>query len=254
MFVNERRIKIMELLERKTSVTVSELMKLFGVSIETVRRDLEYLESQQVLRRVHGGAVSNQKMKHFANLESRMSENRELKRQLAGIAIRFIRENDTIALDTGSTAMELVPLLKEHFRRLTVITNSPEVFGALSDAEGFELIQIGGQYLRAEKAFYGHMALDAVNRLHFSKAFVFPSAVSLRHGIGVFVHELFDIQRAFIQQADEVFMLADSSKFEISAAIRLCDLSPSHTIITDRELPDDVYALYKKNAINVIKE
>ncbi|MBD2871912.1 DeoR/GlpR family DNA-binding transcription regulator [Paenibacillus arenilitoris] len=254
MFANERRMKIMELLEQKTSVTVSELMKRFGVSIETVRRDLEYLESQQALKRVHGGAVSNQKMKRFASLESRMSENRELKRQLAGIAIRYIREDDTIALDTGSTAMELAPLLKEHFRRLTVVTNSPEVFGALTDAEGFELIQIGGQYLRGEKAFYGHMALDAVNRLHVAKAFVFPSAVSLRHGVGVFVHELFDIQRAYIHNADEVFILADSSKFEIAATVKLCDVSPSHTIITDRELPEPIYSLYKKNAIPIVKE
>jgi len=253
LFANERRVRIVELLERKSSISVSELMKLFGVSIETVRRDLEYLENQQALKRVHGGAVSNRKMKSFANLENRMEENRALKQNLARNTIPFISDNDTIAIDSGSTAMELVPLLKEHFHKLTIVTNSPEVFGSLCDTDGFTLIQIGGQYLRDEKAFYGHMALDAIDRLHFSKAFIFPSAISLHGGIGVFVHELFDIQRAYIRNADEVFILADSTKFETSATIKLCDLSASHKIITDRELPEDIYARYKKNAVQIIK-
>ena len=253
MFANERRMKIVELLEQTTSVTVSELMKLFGVSIETVRRDLEYLEKKQALKRVHGGAVSNQKMKGFATLEERMSENKALKQQLAQIAVQYIQENDVIAIDSGSTAMEFVPFLKEHFRNLTIVTNSPEVFGALCDRDGFEMIQIGGQYLREERAFYGHMALDAVNRLYFSKSFVFPSAISLRHGIGSFVHELFDMQRGYINNADEVFILADSSKFETPATIKLCDLSKSFKIITDSNLPDHLFALYKKNSLQIIK-
>lgn len=253
MFADERRHKIMEMLENRPSVTVSELMTLFEVSIETVRRDLEYLEKKQALKRVHGGAVSNQKMKGIATLEERMSENRELKQELARTAISYIRENDLIAIDTGSTAMELAPLLKANFRRLSIATNSPEVFNALCDVEGFEMIQIGGQYLREEKTFYGHMALETIRRLHFAKAFIFPSAVSLRQGIGLFFHEIFDIQRAYIDHSDEVYLLADSSKFETPATIKLCDLSPSFKIITDSKLPDQVLALYKKNKLQIIK-
>jgi len=254
LFANERRMKIMEMLEQTGSVTVAELVKLFHVSTETVRRDLEYLEKRQALKRVHGGAVSFKKMKAFARLELRMTENRELKRYLSGIAASFIQEHDTIAIDSGSTAMEFVPFLKEQFRHLTVVTNSPDVFAALSDQAGFELILIGGQYLREERAFYGHMALDAVSRLHFSKSFVFPSAISLRYGVSMHVHELFDIQRVLIRNADEVFILADSSKFEQSAPIILCDLSPSFKIITDHQLSDHLASLYKKKGLTVIRQ
>lgn len=252
MFANERRMKILEVLERQSSVTVAELMQRFEVSIETVRRDLEYLESKQALRRVHGGAVSNQRMNSFTKLENRLSENKALKQQLARNAAGLVQENDTIAIDSGSTAMELVPFLKERFHRLTVVTNSPDVFGALSEKDGFELIQIGGQYLREEKAFYGHLAVDAIRRLHVKKAFLFPSAVSLQYGIGVFVHELFDIQRAFLTNCDEAFILADSSKFEKTAAIKLCDVSPSYTIVTDSQLPAPVLAQYKKKGIPIL--
>jgi len=254
LFANERYLKILDLLDQESSVTVSELMKLFGVSIETVRRDLEHLEKQGLLTRVHGGAISNKKMNKFEKLESRMSENRALKQQLAKIAVRYIRENDTIAIDSGSTAMELVPFIKSQFRRLTIVTNSPEVLNAFSDMDTYELIQIGGQYLRDEKAFYGHLALDAINRLHFSKAFIFPSAISLRHGVGVFVHELFDIERAFMHNADEVFMLADHSKFEKTATIKLCDVTTSYKFITDSEMPAQVYERYRKHSIQIINK
>lgn len=251
MFANERRAKIVDMLEKQSSVTVADLMTQFHVSIETVRRDLEFLEKQQALKRVHGGAVSISRMKKLDKLESRLSENNALKQNLSQIAARFVSENDTIAIDSGSTALELAHLLKDHYRRLTVVTNSPEVFGIVSEAEDFEVILIGGQFMREEQAFYGHLALDAVQRLHFSKAFVFPNTISLRQGAGVFVHELFEIQRAYIQHADEVFILADSSKFETTATIKLCDLLPSYRVITDSNLPDDLLQLYRKRGIQI---
>ncbi|QHW32083.1 DeoR/GlpR transcriptional regulator [Paenibacillus rhizovicinus] len=252
MFANERYAAIAELLEKQSSITVAELMELFGVSIETVRRDLAHLEKQQALSRVHGGAVSKKQRKPFAKLETRIAENKAMKTQLADIAARYINEHDTIAIDSGSTAMELAAVIKKRFRRLTIITNSPEVFGCFSDAEGFELIQIGGRYLKDERAFYGHLALDAIHRLHYSKAFIFPSAISLKNGASEFVHELFEIQRAYMRNAGEVFMLADSTKFETAATIKLCDLSPSFKIITDSQLPGHVLALYQKQSLQII--
>ncbi|QHT58787.1 DeoR/GlpR transcriptional regulator [Paenibacillus lycopersici] len=252
MFANERYAAIVELLEKQSSVTVAELMELFGVSIETVRRDLAHLERQQALARVHGGAVSHKQRKPFAKLEARITDNTALKNRLAEIAARYISENDMIAIDSGSTAMELAAVIKGRFRQLTVVTNSPEVFGCLSGAEGIELIQIGGRYHKDEKAFYGHMALDAIRRLHYAKVFICPSAISLRHGASEFVHELFEIQRAYMRNADEIFLLADSSKFETVAAVKLCDLSPSLMLITDDRLPENVLTLYQKQSLRII--
>jgi DeoR/GlpR family transcriptional regulator of sugar metabolism len=252
LFANERYEKIMQIISEKSSVTVSELMKLFGVSNETVRRDLEYLEKQNALRRVHGGAVSSKKILPFSSLDNRMTEHREEKLYLSKTASAFIRENDIIAIDSGSTAIELATVLKQSFRCLTIVTNSPAVLNLLSESDGFTLIQIGGRYLKDEEAFYGHIAEDAIHRLHFQKAFIFPSAISLQQGAGVFVHELVNVEKAFMQNADEVFMLADSSKFETFASIKLCDLFSCH-LITDNKLPNEIYNLYKKNHIEIIK-
>ena len=83
MFANERRIQITEMLNRRSSVTVTELTDTFQVSLETIRRDLEYLEKQGALKRVHGGAITVHKMQSYTSLSSRVSEHREEKRKLA---------------------------------------------------------------------------------------------------------------------------------------------------------------------------
>ena len=107
MFANERRIQITEMLNRRSSVTVNELTHTFRVSLETIRRDLEYLEKQGALKRVHGGAVTVHKMQNYTSLSFRVSEHREEKRKLALASLPFIQEEDRIALDTGSTSFEL---------------------------------------------------------------------------------------------------------------------------------------------------
>ena len=252
LFANERHEKIIKIINQKSSVTVSELMKLFGVSIETIRRDLEYLEQQNALERVHGGAICCKKVNPFSSLNSRIAEHKEQKLCLSKTACKFIIENDVIAIDSGSTAMEFASVIKKSFNSLTVVTNSPEVLNFLSEKENFTFIQIGGQYLKEEQAFYGHIAEDAIRNLHFQKAFIFPSSISLQQGAGVFVHELVNVQKAYMQNADEVFILADSSKFETSATIKLCGLV-SRRLITDNELSDEIYDIYKDNHVDITR-
>ncbi len=253
MFANERRVKIAELVASQQSVTVSELMERFGVSIETIRRDLECLEKQRVLSRVHGGAITVKNMQRFTQLSQRVSENRDLKRQLSQTAAGLISEGDRIAIDSGSTAIELAQVLRERFHELTVVTNSPEVFHLLYPVEGFHLIQVGGFYLESENAFYGFLAVDTLHSLHVSKSMIFPSAVSLQYGVGCYVPELIEVQRAFMDISDEAIILADSSKFETTAALKLCGLSSVRRFVTDGHLPDAVYCSYLEKGIQILR-
>lgn len=253
MFANERRLKIAELVADKQSVTVSDLMKRFGVSIETIRRDLEYLEKQRVLSRVHGGAVTLKKMQRFSQLSERLSENREQKRRLSQRAADCIVEGDRIAIDSGSTAIELAQVLRERFHTLTIVTNSPEVFEMLYPVEGFELIQTGGFYMKSERAFHGYITVDTLRGLHVSKSLIFPSAISLQYGVGVYVPELLEVERALMEIADETILLADSSKFETTGALKLCDLKSIHRLVTDGDLSDAVYRLYAEAGVPILR-
>lgn len=155
MFANERRIKIAEMLERRSSVTVAELTDAFQVSLETIRRDLEYLERQGALKRVHGGAITVRKMQSYSSLSARVTEHREEKRRLALAAIPYIREGDCISLDTGSTSFELAALLCEHFHELTVVTNSLQVFRFFRERKGSRPFLREGSICRMRRLFTG---------------------------------------------------------------------------------------------------
>lgn len=249
MFANERRLKITELLTISSSITVSELIQLFQVSIETIRRDLEYLERQGALKRVHGGAVSVQKMQNYTRLSERVSDHQAEKHELAELAAGYVEQGDIIAVDAGSTTPIFAHELTNMFSNLTVITNSLDIFHICSNKKGFEVILTGGYYHENERAFYGHLTLDMINQLHISKYFLSPSALSLSFGISDFIKEIIPVQRAFLLQSRQVFVLADSSKFETSAALRICKMEPSYIYVTDSALPQEIRQRYEEHHI-----
>ena len=196
------------------------------MSLETIRRDLEYLEQQGALKRVHGGALSMNRMQSYTGLSERSTEHQPEKRQIARAALSHIHEGERIALDAGSTTSELAHLLCDSFQELTIVTASLPIFEILSEKPGFQVILTGGFYLPGEKAFYGHLALDTIRQLHVSAFFHAPSALSLNFGLSEHIRELVEVQRAFIAATDQVFVLADSSKFETCGAEGLRSQSP----------------------------
>ena len=131
-----------------------------------------------------------------------------------------ISNGDIIGIDAGSTAVLFRRGAERVFSRLTVITHSLDVFRILCDCEGFSLILCGGHYLREEHAFFGALTLDMLKNLHMQKAFVFPSALSLEYGICDYQEDLYPIQKQLIQSSDDIFILADSSKFEKESCLR----------------------------------
>lgn len=239
MFADERRAEIVQLVSEQQTVTVNQLIERYQVSIETIRRDLAYLEQQNLLKRVHGGAVSMHRMQQFEKLSERVNRNRPEKIEAAQAAIGLLSEGDHILLDSGSTAREIALLLTERFQSLTVITHSLEVMQILSQKEGFHLIQIGGEFLRSEKAFYGYQAQAMLSELHAQKALLCPTSVSLRQGLGDYMPELIPMQRALCEAADEVIAVADSSKLDRVAAYRICTLTPSVLLATDSKAPEE---------------
>lgn len=253
MFADERYHEILELLQKNGSVTVAELMELFGASSETVRRDLLYLEGCQLLKRVYGGAMPVEKKREFYKLSQRLNENTQEKRELSETAASFVCENDIIALDSGSTSAAFVSVLKERFHHLTVVTHSLYVFNALRDTD-FKIILLGGEYLKDEDAFYGYMTLDMLQNLHVSKSFLCPEAISLDYGVFDRVHELLPIQRNYLTICDKPILLADSSKFETVASLKICGFSPKLIFITDSKLPQEIYELYQKEGVPIIKK
>ena len=253
MFAKERRDEICLMLKKDHAVTTSKLVERFSVSIETIRKDLLTLEQAGQLVRVHGGAVAQNDMTPFFELKQRNQMCVEEKRSLSLRAAEFICEGDVIAVDTGSTAIMFAEALKQRFRRLTVVTWSRDVVDILCDHEDFEIILCGGYYMRKENAFYGAFTIEMLRSLHVQKAFLFPSAVSVEFGICDYESDLYQIQKQLLISSDEIYILADSSKFEKKALLKLSDINDRYYYVTDSLLSAEMETLYKENHLKIFK-
>lgn len=251
MLAKERRNRITEMLHRDGAVTAAALIKRLGVSPETVRRDLMLMEKEGLLSRVHGGAVEVGEMKSYRSLTRRNEEHSAEKRELAEAAAALVSEGDIIGIDAGSTAVLLAEVLRDRFARLTVVTYSLDVFSILSEKSDFTVILCGGFFLKEEKAFYGSPACDMLDSLHVQKVFICPSAVSLQNGIADYQTELFEMQKKLQMCGDRIFILADSSKFEKKALLRLDIMRPEYTYVTDSGLAEELQKLYEENGITI---
>jgi len=252
MLARERQNDIVKMLDRKHAVNTTELMKIFGVSVETVRRDLLELERQGILQRVHGGAVNVGEMKHFEDLPKRIEQNKVDKIELCETAAMLVEENDIISIDCGSTAICFAEALKRRISKLTVVTHSLDVFNILADKEAFQVILCAGHFMKTEKAFYGFLTLEALRHLRVQKAFLFPSAISLQGGVSDFNDELQQVQRQMIQNSNRVYFLADHEKFEKYALLKLCDINANHIFVTDEGFNQNYKQLYRDAGINII--
>ena len=122
LLARERQDKIYSMICMNGAVSTSDLVRLFGVSIETIRRDLLEMENKGLLARVHGGAVKVGEMPPFYDLAKRHRDRSAEKSALARIAISAVSEGDFIAVDSGSTAIHFAEALRDHFANLTVVT------------------------------------------------------------------------------------------------------------------------------------
>jgi DeoR/GlpR family transcriptional regulator of sugar metabolism len=234
MLAPERRRAVLDLLGSQASVRVAQLAPEFGVTQETVRRDLEHLEHQGRLLRTHGGAVSLDRDRAELPLDVRETVNLELKRAIAAHAARSITQGDVIALDASSTARELARLLPD--TPLTVVTNSLAAAMVLQDRSRVRVIVTGGVLDGPSRSFVGEMAAETLERFHFTRAYVSCQGVDLIRGLSVTADEQAGIKRRMIALADEPVLLADSSKFGVKAVEFFARIDDLATIVTDSGL------------------
>lgn len=252
MIANIRRNKICDLLKKHQAVNTTDLAEKLGVSVETIRKDLLALENEAKLVRVHGGAMIKAANKPYMKLSKRMESMQNEKAEVAALAAKLVNNGDVIAIDSGSTAVELIGALMDRLEDLTIVTHSADVFQRACDYKEFKIILCGGYYLKEENAFYGDFAEDMLDNLRVSKSFVFPSALSIEHGICDNETKLAKMQKKLIAVADEIIILADSSKYGRSALVKVADMKPDYTYVTDSRLSDEAKRVFMENEIKII--
>lgn len=252
LLAHERYEEILKLLEKDGSVKVSMLTKLFNVSIETIRRDLEHLEKQNHLKRVYGGAVLEKINKKQFNFETREKEYIEEKREITNTAVKFITEGQSIAMDASTTNLEVAKILKTKFKKLTILTNSLAIANELADMEYYTIILTGGIFIKDEFSLVGDIAEKNISDFYIDTAFISISGVSLHAGLTEYSFDGIQIQKKMIEVSKQVIVLADNSKFDVVCLQKVADLDKVDMIITDSKLKKCVLDKYLNKGIKII--
>ena len=247
----DRRNAIVELINRQQTVKNSELMEKFDISIETVRRDLEYLERQGYLQRVYGGAVVKAFLSNEPEYNIRTQENSAEKEVIAKAAARLVEAGDTIFLDLGTTILSMVQYIKAG-GPITAFTNALRTAIALSQIQDCTVILPGGQLRSGELSLSGFPAEDNLSNFNIHKVFIGAAGIS-EAGITDFHTAEANLRRQAIRNADQVIVLADCSKFGVRAVNNVCSLSDIDIVITDAKTPASFVNQLEQAGIKVIQ-
>ena len=208
-----RRQSLLELLRKQPGLRVPELALALDVSEGTVRNDLNALEQQGRLTRVHGGAILNQQDQFQNNsFLRRFQQNAAAKLAIAREAAVLVNDSDSILLDASSTAYYLAQTLSER-RRLRVMTNGFEVARELAQNSSNTVILIGGVVNNDSASVTGLLSEQIIADMHIQKAFLSCSGFSLERGMTEVHLAEAQLKRKVIESSQQLFALVDSSKF-----------------------------------------
>lgn len=251
MLPNQRRDKIMELLQEDGSAKVLNLAKLFKVTEVTIRQDLEKLEKDGLITREHGGAYLKNIKAQVQTFSLAHQENLDKKELIAAKCLEFIEGGDTIILDSGSTATEIAKKLKG-FKNLTVITNALNIALMLGVEPGIEVIVTGGEFKPPTLSLTGQKAADFFKGLHVQKLFLATAGISLKAGLTYPSISDLVVKKAMIEAAETTYLVADSTKMSKAAFASLGALSLIDYIITDNGIDKKHRQVFKDNDIQLI--
>lgn len=235
MLAIERRRKIISFLEEKSSVTVTELSRIFNITEETVRRDLEKLENEGLLKRTYGGAVAVENTNIELPFKIREVTNIEGKQLIGRTAAEYVNDGDTIALDSSTTALQVAKNIKNK-KRITVITNSMNVAYELSGVKDFTVISTGGTLRPGSMSFVGRLAEEAIKKYNVDKAIISCKGIHLDRGITESNEAEAEVKKAMAEAADKVYLLIDSTKFNKISFVKMLGFEDIDILITDKEL------------------
>ncbi|MGF1450886.1 MAG: DeoR/GlpR family DNA-binding transcription regulator [Opitutales bacterium] len=231
MLTPERQQQILELVEAKGAVRTVDLAEQFGVTDETIRRDLQALENAGHINRVHGGAVSLTARPKLQSFSERRVVEVERKRAIARAALELVQPGEVLAFDSSTTAFELVCLLPDQPGR--VITNAHPVLHQLVDAQHLQLVCTGGRYHATTRSYNGVDAIALLRKHHIQKAIISCVGLDLEHGASEGFEQQAVFKEALVQHADEVILLCDATKLEHRSEYFFCPLERVTHLITD---------------------
>lgn len=248
MYATERQQQIEDLITSEGRVVAVDLARRFGVTTETVRRDLDQLEIVGVLRRVHGGAVGRMRTSTAeSSLAERTQRAADAKRAIAQRAVHVVPVDfeGSLFLDAGTTTAEIARLLAHRpagGRPLEIVTHSMTIAHLLAGSPGISLTAIGGRVRGLTAAAVGAQTVDAISRLRPDIAFVGTNGLSSAFGLSTPDPDEAAVKRAIIAAARRTVVVADADKFDAELLVSFGTTASIDVLVTDAAPEGDLAA------------
>lgn len=235
---SERRREITSLLKSRGSVQVLALSEMFAVSMQTIRKDLQYLEEHGIATRAYGGAISSDVVNTNAEppIEAKRVSHTEEKERIGQLAASMVKPGQSIMLDSGTTALQIARFLPDE-EDITVVTNDFDVLSVLAQKRNIKIVMLGGELRRKNMAFYGAQTVAALDDLLLDKLFLGVDGFDVERGITTHHEAEAQLNRKMVETAREVIAVTDASKFGKVCLHRIIDISGINALITDAGAP-----------------
>lgn len=250
MFAKERLAEIERIIESEKRMTSKELSERFNVSESTIRRDLKKLANNYSrIIRTHGGVIYRNPAGHEMSILSRKTQNIEEKKRIANKASTYIKEEEVILIDAGTTTMELARNIGN--LNISIITNALNVASYLTEHGDMKIILLGGCINRKNQSLLGPLALNTLESFNVNKLFMSVYGIDAEQGLTEPVIEAAEIKKKMIARSEEIFLLADSSKVGHVLLNNVADFDEIDHLITDKKVDSQFIEEVRKKLVNV---
>ena len=238
MFATERLQEILNILNSEGKLTVKELSAKFNVTEDCIRKDLNSLETQGLLKRTYGGAVQIRESSHEYDMPTRKEVNVNSKSIIAEKAFNIIQDRETIFLDLSTINILLAKILAERSKRATVVTNTLEILNTLSSQNNITVVCAGGILNKNLLGFTGAPTIELIYKYKFDRSFVGSCGVdAFDKSITTFDIDDGITKRAVIEASKKTYLVMESTKFHFDGNYKFATLHDIDCIVTD-ELPN----------------
>lgn len=256
MNINERKEKILEILNEKGEVKVADLSSFFNISNITIRSDLADLEDMGLLFRVHGGAVNSYKSYCDMDLKQRLATNQKAKQLIAKKAASTLKEHDTVMFNSGTTTLSVFRAIPPHLH-LNIVTNSVAIALEASGNPNYNVVLLGGLVNAKYQFVYGDDTINQLKNYHANRLFLSVDGILTNGSLTTYYDREAEIARLMLKQSGSKTIVADSSKIDRTAFVNIVNDASDCTLITDQFcLDNSKLTTLKKNLkkIIVVKE
>ena len=249
--MNLRQSRILELLEKNGRVSIAEIKEMFNVSDMTVRRDLLTLDQMGYVTKVHGGVLAKNKLFLDGSFSHRERKNIKEKKAIANQAAGLIEPGENVILDTGTTTLYLARELVKSGIVITVATTSLAVASTLFNSN-IDVLIFGGFLRREIPDLIGPLTEKNLADFHADKLFVGCDGVLLEEGFFTSDLNISHLEEKMVNIADEVIVIADSSKFGRKSFVKYADITMVDKIITDSGVGKSIVEKFGNKGIEVV--